>query len=59
MEDTKKTKKESALEARVSNLEQLIVRMAHQSGHAHALFLNAGLEPYQPTRNDMSKFEVV
>lgn len=59
MEDTKKTKKESALEARVSNLEQLIVRMAHQSGTAHQLLLNAGLEPYQPTRNDMSKFEVV
>jgi len=48
-----------ALEARVHNLEQLIVRMAHQSGTAHAILKQAGLEPYSPSRNDMTKFKVV
>ncbi len=48
-----------ALEARVNNLEQLLVRMAHQSGTSHQLIIKAGLEPYQPTKNDMSKFKKV
>jgi hypothetical protein len=48
-----------ALLTRVHNLEELITRMAHQSGTAHVLIKNAGLEPYQPTKGDMSKFKVV
>ena len=47
------------LEARVHNLEQLIIRMAHQSGTSHQIILKAGLEPYQPTKGDMSKFKKV
>ena len=48
-----------ALLARVHNLEQLIIRMAHNQGVAHALIKKAGLEPYAPTKGDMSKFQVV
>jgi len=48
-----------ALEARVHNLEELLTRMAHQSGTSHQLLIKAGLTPYQPTKNDMSKFKVV
>ena len=47
------------LEARVHNLEQLIIRMAHQSGTSHQILKAAGLEPYAPTQNDMSKFKKV
>ena len=49
----------TALEARVHNLEQLITRMAHQSGTSHQILIKAGLEPYQPTQGDMSKFKKV
>ena len=48
-----------ALQSRIHNLELLITRMAHQSGTAHILIKNAGLEPYTPTKGDMSKFKVV
>ena len=48
-----------SLEARVHNLEQLIIRMAHQSGTSHSIIMKAGLEPYHPTKNDMSKFKKV
>jgi len=48
-----------ALEARVNNLEQLLVRMAHQSGTSHQLIIKAGLEPYVPTKDDMTKFKKV
>ena len=48
-----------ALEARMYNLELLVIRMAHQSGTAHAVIKAAGLEPYTPTRNDMTKFKQV
>ncbi len=48
-----------ALESRIHNLEELITRMAHQSGTSHALLIKAGLTPYQPTKNDMQKFKVV
>lgn len=47
------------LEARVHNLEQLITRMAHQSGVSHSILLKAGLDPYLPTKGDMSKFKKV
>ena len=47
------------LEARVHNLEQLIIRMAHQSGTSHQILKKAGLEPYSPSANDMSKFKKV
>ena len=47
------------LEARINNLEQLLTRMAHQSGTSHQLIIKAGLTPYQPTKGDMSKFKVV
>jgi hypothetical protein len=48
-----------ALERRIHNLEELLTRMAHQSGTSHQLLIKAGLTPYQPTKNDMSKFKVV
>ena len=48
-----------ALLVRVHNLEELIIRMAHQSGTAHAIIKKAGLTPYHPTQGDMSKFKVV
>ena len=48
-----------ALQDRVYNLEQLITRMAHQSGTSHSILLKAGLEPYIPTKGDMSKFKKV
>lgn len=48
-----------ALERRIHNLEQLVIRMAHQSGTAHVLIQKAGLEVYVPTKGDMSKFKVV
>lgn len=44
------------LQIRVHNLEQLIIRMAHNSGTAHAVLIKAGLEPYEPTAGDMNKF---
>ncbi len=47
------------LEARVHNLEQLITRMGHQSGTSHQIIRGAGLEPYLPTKGDMSKFKKV
>lgn len=47
------------LEARVHNLEQLIIRMAHQSGTSHQIIIQAGLTPYQPSRDDMTKFKKV
>ena len=49
----------NALEVRIHNLEQLIIRMAHQSGTSHAILLKAGLEPYTPSKGDMSKFKKV
>ena len=48
-----------ALEARIHNLEQLIIRMAHQSGTSHQILIKAGLTPYSPTKNDMTKFKKV
>ena len=47
-----------ALIARMHNLEELVTRMAHQSGTAHVLIKKAGLEPYTPSKGDMSKFKV-
>ena len=47
------------LEARVHNLEQLIIRTCHQQGISHQLITNAGLTPYQPTKGDMSRFKKV
>ena len=47
------------LQDRIHNLEELIIRMAHQSGTAHALLKKAGLTPYSPTQGDMSKFKQV
>ena len=48
-----------ALLTRVHNLEVLLVRMAHNNGTAHTLIKQAGLQPYEPTRQDMTKFKVV
>ena len=47
------------LEARIHNLEQLLIRMAHQSGTAHSILIKAGLTPYTPTQDDMGKFKKV
>ena len=48
-----------ALGRRIHNLEELITRMAHQAGVSHSILLKAGLEPYTPTKGDMSKFKKV
>ena len=48
-----------ALQNRLHNLEELVVRMAHQNGIAHTLIKKAGLLPYHPSQGDMSKFKVV
>lgn len=48
-----------ALEARVHNLEQLVIRLCHNSGTSHSIIMKAGLTPYSPTKNDMTKFKVV
>jgi len=45
------------LQDRVHNLEQLIIRMAHNSGTSLALIKAAGLTPYVPTQDDMTKFK--
>jgi hypothetical protein len=44
---------------RIANLEQLVIRMAHNAGVSHTIIINAGLLPYNPTKSDMSKFEKV
>ena len=44
------------LERRIHNLEQLLIRVCHNSGTSHGIIKKAGLEPYQPTKNDMNKF---
>ena len=41
---------------RIDNLEELIIRMAHNSGVSHILLKKAGLSPYVATKNDMQKF---
>ena len=48
-----------ALERRVHNLEQLVIRMAHNSGTAHTVLMQAGLTPYSPTTADMNRFHKV
>ena len=40
---------------RITALETLIIRMAHNSGTSHAIIRKAGLTPYNPTKEDMSK----
>lgn len=42
---------------RLEQLESLVIRMAHNSGTSHNLILQHGLQPYNPTKNDMSKFK--
>jgi hypothetical protein len=46
-----------ALMARIADLESVVIRMAHNSGTAHAILKKAGLEPYNPSKADMSRFE--
>lgn len=48
-----------SLLARVHNLEELVIRMAHQSGVSHIIIKKAGLEPYSPIAGDMGKFKKV
>jgi len=42
---------------RIEALESVVIRMAHNSGTAHAILKAAGLEPYNPTKADMSKYK--
>ena len=44
-----------ALQLRVEQLEQLVLRMAHNSGTSRGVIVKAGLTPWEPTRADMSK----
>lgn len=44
---------------RIEALEQLVVRMAHNSGTSHSVIIKAGLKPYNPTKDDMSKVRTV
>jgi len=48
-----------ALQDRIHNLEELVIRMAHQSGVSHVIIKMAGLEPYSPIAGDMGKFKKV
>jgi hypothetical protein len=45
------------LNKRIEALESVVIRMAHNSGTAHAILKKAGLEPYNPSKADMSRFE--
>ena len=61
--DTSPTKQEKKpgrpstkeLEDRVAVLEQVIIKMAHFSG-TQRIILEAGLKPFTPGRQDMSKY---
>ena len=44
-----------ALLDRVHNLEQLVLRMAHNSGTSRGVIVKAGLTPWEPSKADMSK----
>jgi len=44
------------LEAKLQGLANVVVRMAHNTGTAHGLLKQNGLEPYCPNKKDMSKF---
>jgi len=46
-----------ALMARIADLESVVIRMAHNSGTAHTILKAANLEPYNPTKADMSKYK--
>ena len=46
-----------ALLERVSNLEALVLRMAHNNGTAHAIILKSGLQPYTANASDMGKYK--
>lgn len=48
-----------ALQDKIHNLEELVIRMAHQSGVSHVIIKKAGLEPYSPVAGDMGKFRKV
>ena len=48
-----------ALLARLHNLEQLVLRIGHNSGVSHQIIIKAGLEPYVATAGDMGKFKKV
>jgi len=52
-------KRLESLEVELFNTRELLIRMAHQSGTSHQLLIKAGLTPYSPTKNDMSKFKKV
>ena len=41
---------------KLNALANVVVRMAHNTGTAHALLKQNGLEPYCPQKKDMSKF---
>ena len=41
---------------RMTKLEELVIRMCHNSGTAHSLILKAGLEPYSPSKAEMTKY---
>jgi len=41
---------------RINQLEKLVLRMAHNSGTAHAIIRQSDLVPFNPLKADMSKF---
>ena len=45
------------LNKRIEALESVVIRMAHNSGTAHTILKAAGLEPYNPTKADMTKYK--
>jgi len=61
--ETKEAAKESTLldkvvvlSDRVHNLEQLIARMAHNSGVSNRILIEHSIEPYQIKKSDIGKY---
>ncbi len=46
-----------ALQKRVEGLEQLVLRMAHNSGTSRGVILKSGLTPWEPEKADMHKYK--
>ena len=43
---------------RIHDLENLVIRMAHNAGTSHSIIRDSGLTPYSLKTKDMTKFKV-
>lgn len=48
----------TSLMTRLQNLEDLVIRMAHNSGTSSSVIRASGLKPYDLKPQDMNKFKV-